>query len=72
MLRLKVKDSVDLKRLEDFGFTRSASGGNYHLGNCHVHTASRLLMFSYTPNFTGVVLFKLFEANLIEIVEVEE
>lgn len=71
MVRLKVKDSVDLKRLEDFGFSRSASGSNYHFENYHVHTASRLLMFSYSPNFTGVVLFKLFEANLIEIVEVE-
>lgn len=73
---LKIKDNVDLKELEKFGFVKNNKSYNYNWKGfvvMFVHEDRRI--YKYLDGYTDPdydVLFDLIQAGLVEKVEVKE
>ena len=67
---LKIKDNVDLKELEKFGFdTRASSNGNGIVGNGWLIENTTRKIYRWETYGDLVVLFELIQAGLVEKVE---
>lgn len=63
---LKIKDNVDLKQLEKFGFEKYNYDNFYHNGKVRVANNGSIRIVAKGSSYDIDVIFDLIQANLVE------